>query len=104
MKTRYYTGNGIIGGKLLGGSLGAIDARHYSSDTLEDLKEQIKKDFQSGDLDSDCGLGFERLLAARIDLIEEATIEVNGRNFISEQFVETFELGKKKYLEWLKEL
>jgi len=104
MKTRYYTGHGLIGGELLGGSLGAYEARHYSSDTLEDLKEQITKDFQSGALDSDCGLGFKRLVAASIDLIEEATIEVNGRNFISKQIVETFELGKKKYLEWLNEL
>jgi hypothetical protein len=99
MKTRYYTGNGTVAGKMWGGGVGAYPSKHYSSDTIEGLREQITKDFESGALDS--GFGFERLVAAKVDLIEEATIEVNGREFISNQIVETFELGDKEYVEFL---
>lgn len=102
MKTRYYTGNGTVAGKMWGGGVGAYPSKHYSSDTIEDLREQITKDFESGALDS--GFGFERLVAANIDVIEELTLEIEGRDFISQQLIEPVRLGEKKYLEWLDNL
>lgn len=102
MKTRYYTGNGLVAGLMWGGGVGAYEARHYSSETLEDLREQIQKDFQSGALDS--GAGFERLVAAQIVVIEELTLEIEGRDFVSQQLIEPVQLGEKKYLEWLDNL
>lgn len=102
MKIRYYTGNGLVAGLMWGGGVGAYEARHYSSDTLENLKEQIQKDFQSGGLDG--GAGFERLVAAHIVVIEELTLEIEGRDFISQQLIEPIQLGEKKYLEWLDNL
>ena len=99
MKTRYYTGNGTVAGQMWGGGVGAYPSKHYSSDTIEDLREQINKDFQSGALDS--GFGFERLVAAQIDIIEEITVEIDGRDFLSNKIVETFELGDQKYVDFL---
>ena len=99
MKTRYYTGHGLVAGKMWGGGIGAYEARHYSSETIEDLREQVNKAFQSGELDS--GAGFERLVAAKVDLIEEATLEVKGREFISTKIIETLDIGERKYLDFL---
>lgn len=98
MKKRYFTGYGLLAGSLYDGGLGAYETPAYSSDTLEDLKEQIQRAFESGDIDK---AGFSMLLATKIDIIEEATIEVDGREFTSKQFVETFEIGEKQYLDFL---
>ena len=91
MKEQEYQADGIITGLLWGGGLGFYYARKYTGfKSLDDLKETIKKDFESGAIDS--GFGFEKIIGARIK-IDKITIEtIDDDDYVNVKH-EMFELG-----------
>lgn len=77
----FYSTRGIVIGTLWGGGLGAYPARDYSAATVDELKAKLQKAFDLGSLDS--GAGFERLLAAGVVIVDEASITINDQVFTS---------------------
>ena len=91
MKEQEYQADGIITGRLWGGGLGFYYARKYTGfKSLDDLKENIKKDFESGAIDS--GFGFEKIIGARMK-IDKITIKtIDDDDYVNVKH-EMFELG-----------
>lgn len=101
-ETKFYNITGYVLGKCWGDGIGAYKSRQYTGDCLQELKEQIKKDFKSGALDS--GFGFEELLAASIDVETISSIEVDGKVYHRSDYDESYHLGDDKYVYELYEM
>lgn len=86
-----YQANGIVLGRLWGGGLGSYRAQDYAGfKNLGDLKEVIKKDFESDALDS--GFGFEKLVGARMGIDKRTVKIIDGDRYVNIKH-EIFELG-----------
>jgi len=95
-ETKFYRAKGYVLGECWGGGTGMYPARQYTGDCLQELKEQIRNDFESGALDS--GFGFENLLAASIDVETISSIEVDGKVYHRSDYDESYNLGDNKYV------
>lgn len=69
---------------------GAYEARRYTAKTREELMQQIKKDFESGALDS--GFGFQKLIGAEMQITKSSILRINGLYYEAEDD-EIVELG-----------
>ena len=81
IKHTYSTMQGVVIGKMWGGGMGSYSARDYKANTLKELQEKLQKAFDLGSLDS--GAGFEKLLAAGVIIVDEASVEIEGKVFKS---------------------
>lgn len=95
-ETKFYKAKGYVLGKCWGDGTGMYPIRQYTNDSLSELKAEIKKDFESGALDS--GFGFEKLLAASIDVETISSIEVDGKVYHRSDYDESYNLGDNKYV------
>lgn len=100
-ETKFYNITGYVLGKCWGDGIGAYKSRQYTGDCLQELKEQVNKDFKSGALDS--GFGFEKLLAAIVDVETISSIEVDGKVYHRSDYDESFTLGDDKDVRKLSE-
>jgi len=75
----YSTEAGVVLGKRYGGGLGYTDARNFTADSIKGLKDKVQKAFDLGSLAADCDL--EKLFAAGVVLVDEATVEIDGKVF-----------------------
>ena len=92
----FYTQKGIVVGKLWGGGKGCYEARSYSAETLDELKEKLQKAFELGSLDK--GMGFERLVAASVQIVDKSTITIDDKEYTHTD-VSNFILGDKDLFE-----
>lgn len=95
----YYEIRGYVLGKCWDGGCGSYPTRKYTGHDLSELKTEIEKDFKSGGLDS--GMGFERLLSARMFVYETSYIKHEGKIYKHEESLDDFVLGEPKYAEKL---
>lgn len=72
---------GKVYGKLWGGAKGAYPARVFSASTLKELVELNTDALNDGSLDN--GMGFEKLIGARLLISKDEEIIVNGKSYIS---------------------
>lgn len=97
-----YSARGYVFGTTWDYSEGAYPARDYNDYTDEDeLKAAIKKDFESGALDS--GFGFQHLDAAVMTITIRDTIVVNGK-FYHLNDNESYILGNDEDVEKLNDI
>ena len=75
----YSTEAGVVLGKRYGGGLGYTTARNFTADSIKELKDKVQKAFDLGSLAADCDL--EKLFAAGVVLVDEATVEIDGKVF-----------------------
>lgn len=75
----FTTEAGVVLGKRYGGGLGYTTARNFTADSIKELKDKVKKAFDLGSLAADCNL--EQLFAAGVVLVDEATVEIDGKVF-----------------------
>lgn len=73
---------GLVVGKMYGGGKGIYPARNFTADTEKELKEKINKAFELGSLDA--GMGFEKLVAAGVQIVEVTTVVIDGKKFTNE--------------------
>lgn len=74
--------NGIVVGKCYGGGKGTYPTRDFKADTEKELKEKINKALDLGSLDD--GMGFEKLIAAGVQIVEITTVEIDGKKYTNE--------------------
>ena len=97
-----YSASGYVYGTTWDGHKGAYTARNYSDyDHEDELKAAIKKDFESGALDS--GFGFQHLDAANMTITIRDTIVVNGKLYHRND-EESYILGKDEDVEKLNDI
>lgn len=78
-----YKSRGLVYGNYWGGGKGAYKARYLEADTKEELIEEANKGLD-GSLDS--GMGYESLIGAMLEICKITTIEIDGREFINEEY------------------
>ena len=101
-QTFTYSARGYVYGTTWDFSKGAYPAKDYNDYTDEDeLKAAIKKDFESGALDS--GFGFQHLDAADMTITIRDTIVVNGKLY-HRYDRESYILGKDEDVEKLNDI
>ena len=81
MKTSFKS-TGTVLGLLWGGGTGAYPATNLTETTKEKLLEKAIKGLD-GSLDS--GMGFERLLGAKLIITKITTRNIRGKEFINEE-------------------
>lgn len=81
IKHTYSTEAGVVAGKLYGGGLGFATARNFTADSVKELKEKVQKAFDLGSLAE--GFGFDKLLAAGVVIVDEASTVIEGQVFTS---------------------
>lgn len=98
-QTFTYSASGYVYGTTWDCDEGAYEARDYNNyKDVDELKAVIKKDFESGALDS--GFGFQYLVAANMIITIRETIIVNGKLYHRNDR-ESYILGEHKYIERL---
>lgn len=90
LTTKYFTQSGVVIGKMYGGGKGQYNARNFKADSIEELKEKLQKAFELGSLDS--GFGFEKLLAAGVQIVTERHVDIDGLDF-SNRTYENYVIG-----------
>lgn len=88
MKTKNYEITGWVYGNYWGGGKGAYPAEKIYSNTLEEGIEKAKQMLDNGSLDS--GMGYESLLAARLDIKETTKIKIDEQEFSHEEHDQIF--------------
>jgi hypothetical protein len=79
-----FKGSGLVYGKYWGGGEGAYKASELHSDSKEKLLKEAKKMLKDGSLDS--GMGYERLLGARIEIEKITSYMIDGQLFSSSEY------------------
>ena len=96
-----YHSSGFVLGQLWGGGKGGYPTRTFSADSLEELLELNKAALADGSLDS--GMGFERLLAAKLNITTETSVVIEGEVFTNKQY--DFEyIGDEEMFHYLDEI
>lgn len=105
-KKVYYSAEGNVLGNMWGGGQGFYPARKYNNfKKLSELKSTIRKDFNSGALDS--GMGFESLEGAlmHITTFTEVDMKMGGKmKTFRNQTTKKFKLGKFSEAKFMKAL
>ena len=97
-----YHSSGFVLGDLWGGAKYYVyPTRTFSADSLEELLELNKAALADGSLDS--GMGFERLLAAKLNITTQTSVVIEGEVFTNKQY--NFEyIVHEKYIDDLDEM
>lgn len=81
IKHVYLTENGVVVGKVYGGGLEIHPARNFTADSAKELKLKVRNAFDLESLDAE--FGFDKLLAAGVVIVDEASVEIEGQVFTS---------------------
>lgn len=98
--TKKYHSNGYVYGILWGGDEGIYPTKTFSADSLEELLELNKKALSDNSLDN--GMGFERLLTAKLIIRTETSVIIDGLTFIN-NVCEYSYIGDENYIDDLDE-
>lgn len=77
----WFEAEGTVLGNLWGGGQGYYPARKYSNASLSKMKTEIKKDFNSGALDS--GMGFESPVGAIMTITKHTIKYIDGEEYLN---------------------
>jgi hypothetical protein len=83
MKTQTFNATGTVLGRNWGGGNGAYPARKISAETKQELMDKANEMLSDGSLDS--GMGFEKLIGARLYIQAITTVEIDGKLFTNTQ-------------------
>ena len=81
MKKITWMSTGLVFGELWGGGKGAYPARAFSAKSLKELVKLNMDALNDGSLDS--GMGYQKLIGARLLISKDEEIIVNGKSFIN---------------------
>jgi len=87
-----YKAKGYVLGKFWGGGMGYYPAKTYSDSSLARLKTKIRKDFESGALDS--GMGYEELTGTIMYINVISSRKLGRKIYTNNDKIITFKLGK----------
>jgi hypothetical protein len=96
-----YHSSGFVLGDLWGGGSGFYPTKKFSADSLEELLELNKAALADGSLDS--GMGFERLLTAKLNITTETSVVIEGEVFTNNQYHHEY-IGDEKYIDDLDQM
>jgi hypothetical protein len=96
-----YHSSGNVLGQLWGRQSAFYPTRTFSADSLEELLELNKAALADGSLDS--GMGFERLLAAKLNITTETSVVIEGEVFTNNQYHHEY-IGDEKYIDDLDQM
>lgn len=83
-KVTKYIAQGVVYGNYWGGGSGTYSSKIIYANSSEDLNLQIHKGIEDGSLD--WGMGYERLLAAAMNITVINTIVFEDEEYVNEQY------------------
>ena len=94
-----YIAQGFVVGKDWMGGIGTYGSERLTAKTFGELKEKATESFKLGCLED--GFGFEKLLAAKLNVVKDIDITINGKVYTRRECLENMCIGDEEYLKMI---